>query len=309
MAKYEDSTQDHNQNADTSAVAVALNILEKLNIVPEGKTVGEDGMNCLPPTNLKLRGLQEAKERISSIEATTNIFLVDGLDTITPKEEKVRWNNSSITDLLSPPKRTYAREKIFKGKDLDYVLQKAVLAYESTSAIAKRETNLLPERRKKSIATSPFCHIQTTFGVAHDKVRPKPPGSLSTYQKIVRHQHGFPVKRIQNKRLAGRLCPSSTPSVVSRQVYSPRAGRHILRGTRNSLRQVHEGRRKSPHSIKRSKVAQNVRAASRIYAESAKKERIVYATLKRKKARLYEKYNHGGFVYYSKSNLRDEEDM
>ena len=56
-------------------------------------------------------------------------------------------------------------------------------------------------------------------------------------------------------------------------------------------------------------MAQNVRAASRIYAESAKKERIVYATLKRKKARLYEKYNHGGFVYYSKSNLRDEEDM
>ena len=61
MAKYEDSTQDHNQNADTSAVAVALNILEKLNIVPEGKTVGEGGNELFAANKFKTAGIARSQ--------------------------------------------------------------------------------------------------------------------------------------------------------------------------------------------------------------------------------------------------------
>ncbi len=63
-----------------------------------------------------------------------------------------------------------------------------------------------------------------------------------------------------------------------------------------------KARSRSPRS-RPSPLAKSIQASLRIYSGSSKSARAKYSKFKLQKARRFDKFNHDGFVYYSKKNL------
>ena len=130
----------------------------------------------------------------------------------------------------------------------------------------------------------------------------------------------------------GRVLKVSPPKYISSNRYSPRPqqrGRRIVRpktsghvesivrrqirttpvmirvNNNNNTKKKKKRRGKSARrsSRKKTPLVKSIMASNRIYVGSSKVDRAKYNNLKYKKAHRFDKYNHDGFIYYSKKNL------
>ena len=124
----------------------------------------------------------------------------------------------------------------------------------------------------------------------------------------------------------GRVLKVSPPKYISSNRYSPRPkqhGRRIIRPktsgqvesivrrqirttpvmvrVNNNYKKKNKKTRRSPR--KKTSLVKSIMASNRIYVGTAKTDRAKYNHLKYKKAHRFDKFNHDGFIYYSKKNL------
>lgn len=260
--------------------------------------------------------LEALKEKIDAMKASNdmNINYVEGIDLLPDNTRdgktlvsQYEWNTSTtIPEIKTERDVSILNRPRDHENEIDY---ETSMPGDSSTKLQWNNSIVINRGEQPSIEDLNTSEEQKIPG--HKPFKPDTSkGILSANSNYGRTWKVSPPKYVSSNRYSPRprhrgrrhrrpKTSGQVESIVRKQI---RTTPVQIRRNNNSKRGKSAARSRSPRS-RPSPLAKSIQASLRIYSGSAKTARANHTKFKLQKARRFDKFNHDGFVYYSKKNL------